>query len=286
MSDLHGTTNSAKGSTPVWVPPAMIALTVTSLLGLGLAWSGITHAKNVESALGIQGQALQQNANASDTLTQRLANAEAANAQLQDELDAMAKRLKMTQTEINTSSRQSDQIRDQYSKNLSDVQSQLAGKASSGDVSALGTSLGNDLHGVRSDLDATRNDLSNTRGEFGTLIAKNHDEIEELRALGQRDYLEFTIDGKGQRSRVGSLMVELRSTNTKKNQFTVDLYVDDLRLEKKNRSIDEPIYFYTRGSHTPMELVVNDVEKNKVAGYLSVPKHDVTAASAAVVIPN
>src|SRR5437016_2006493 len=92
-----------------------------------------------------------------------------------------------------------------------------------------------------------RHNLDMARTEFGTLIARNQDEIDELRRVGERDYVEFTLTGKGNRSKVGDLKVELRGTNVKKNQFTVALYVDDLRLEKKNRAIDEPIYFYKIG---------------------------------------
>jgi hypothetical protein len=132
---------------------------------------------------------------------------------------------------------------------------------------------------VKNDLAATVNNLQMTRGEFGNLIARNHDEIDQLRRTGERDYYEFTLTGKGNRSKVGNLGVELRGTNTKKNQFTVALYVDDMRLEKKNRAVDEPIYFYTSGTRVPLEMVVNSVDKDKVVGYLSVPK--VQAASAA-----
>jgi hypothetical protein len=71
---------------------------------------------------------------------------------------------------------------------------------------------------------------------------------------------------------VGDVMVELRGTNVKKNQFTIALYIDDLRMEKKDRPIDEPIYFYTRGSRAPSELVVNQIGKNKVAGHVSILK--------------
>jgi len=120
------------------------------------------------------------------------------------------------------------------------------------------------------------------RGEFGTLIAKNHDEIDELRRMGERDYFEFTLTGKGNRSKVGNLQVELRGTNPKKSQFTVALYVDDMRLEKKNRSADEPIYFYTRGTRAPLEMVINSVDKDKVAGYLSAPKASGTTTSAGI----
>jgi hypothetical protein len=90
--------------------------------------------------------------------------------------------------------------------------------------------------------------------------------------LGERDYYEFTVSGKGQKSRVGNLSLEVRGTDVKKNLFTVALYVDNKRLEQKNRSIDEPIYFYTSGSRAPLELVINKVGKNQVTGYLSVPK--------------
>ena len=124
------------------------------------------------------------------------------------------------------------------------MQSQLATKANADDV----TALGGDVNGVKSDLATTNNNLQMARGELGTLIAKNHDQIDELRRMGERDYFEFTSAGKGNKSKAGSLMIELRGTNIKKNQFTVDLYVDDMRLEKKNRSVDEPIYFYTQGT--------------------------------------
>ena len=76
-------------------------------------------------------------------------------------------------------------------------------------------------------------------------------------------------------------MVELRGTNVKKNQFTVALYVDDLRLEKKDRAIDEPIYFYTRETRVPREFVVNQIGKDKIVGYVSVVKGQSRPASAA-----
>ncbi len=134
----------------------------------------------------------------------------------------------------------------------------------------------------RRDLATANDNLQLARGEFGSLIAKNHDEIDQLRRMGERDYLEFTISGKGTRSKVGNLSLELRSTNPKKSQFTVALYVDDMRLEKKNRSVDEPIYFYTRGTRAPLEMVINTVDKDKVTGYLSVPKAAGITTSAAL----
>jgi hypothetical protein len=154
------------------------------------------------------------------------------------------------------------------------VKTELAGKASADDVKALG----GDISGVRSDLESTKQNLQMAKGELGTLIARNHEEIEQLRRLGQRDYFEFTLNGKGNREKIGSVMLELRATNTKRNQFTILLYADDLRLEKKNRSVNEPIYFYTRGSRAAFELVVNQVGKNQVVGYISAPKASAPAS--------
>jgi hypothetical protein len=148
------------------------------------------------------------------------------------------------------------------------VQSELATKANLEDLK----SMGGDINGVRTQLESTKNNLDMTRTEFGTLIARNHDEIDALRRVGERDYLEFTLSGKGNRSKIGDMMVELRGTNVKKNQFTVALYVDDLRLEKKDRAIDEPIFFYTMGTRTPLELVVNKIGKDRVSGYMSIPR--------------
>ena len=271
-----GRSRVERNGTARWVSLAAIVLAVVSVLGLGIGWNATTQARRAEQALANQtgqnklvGQDLQ-------ALNQRLTQTEEVNTQLQNELMAVTDKMKMTQGEVTTARRQNGEIRDDYSKKLSSVQSELAGKANAEDVK----SLGGDINGVKSDLASTRNNLDMTRTEFGTLIARNHDEIDELRRVGERDYAEFTLTGKGNRSKVGDLMVELRGTNVKKNQFTVALYVDDLRLEKKNRAIDEPIYFYMHGTRSPLELVVNQIGKDKVAGYVSVPKGQPRPAAA------
>ena len=275
--DMQAEESRIEGAgTPRWVWLAVIVLAAVSVLGVGVGWNATTQAKRAEQALASQtgqnklvGQDLQ-------ALNQRLTQTEEINSQLQNELVAVTDKMKMTQGEVTTARRQNGEIRDDYSKKLTSVQSELAGKANLDDVK----SLGGDINGVKGDLASTRNNLDMTRTEFGTLIARNHDEIDQLRRVGERDYVEFTLTGKGNRSKVGDLMVELRGTNVKKNQFTVALYVDDLRLEKKDRAIDEPIYFYSMGTRVPRELVVNQIAKDKVVGYVSVPKGQPRPASA------
>jgi hypothetical protein len=159
---------------------------------------------------------------------------------------------------------------------MSDMNGQIATKASVDDMNKIGT----DVTGVKTDLDTTKNNLNMMHGEFGTLIARNHDEVEELRRLGERDYYEFTIDKKDTREKVGNVMVELRSTNAKKSQYNVTIFVDDQRHEKKNLSANEPLYFFQNGARAPLEFVVNQVGKDKITGYMSSPKAPATATSA------
>jgi hypothetical protein len=135
--------------------------------------------------------------------------------------------------------------------------------------------------GVRTDLDSTREDLKMARSEMGTLIARNHDEIDQLRRLGERDYIEFTIAGKNKPQKVGNLTVELKGVNEKRGQFSVAMTAEDRRLEKKNRFMNEPIFFYLSGTKIPEELVINKVGKDTVSGYVSVPKANAQSQSSA-----
>jgi uncharacterized protein YhaN len=258
-----------EAAAPRWIGIVVVVLAAVSLVGLGVGWSASSRAKALEQSLA---SATQQDKQNSDALSQRLSRAEDTNAQLQGEFSVVTDKMKLTQTELTRARAQASKIKEDDSKQLADLQNnvngELATKASVDDVNKLGT----DVTGVKGDLDSTKNSLNLTRGEFGTLIAKNHDEIDELRRLGERDYYEFTIDKKDTREKVGDLMVELRGVNPKKNIYTVAIYADDQRYEKKNRSVNEPIYFFTHGTRAPIEFTVNSVGKDKIAGYLSVPK--------------
>jgi hypothetical protein len=263
---------------PRWVGIVVVALAVVSLVALGAGWTASNRAKTIEQSLAAQTQQLKQN---EDVLTQRLAKAEDTNAQLQGELSVVTDKMKLTQGELGRARLQAKKIKEEDAKQLADLQNQtvqqLATKANVEDLNRVGT----DVNGVRTDLEATKNGLQMARGEFGTLIAKNHDEIEELRRLGERDYYEFTIDKRNTREKVGNLMVELRGTNPKKTQYNVTIFVDDQRHDKKNLTANEPLYFFINGARAPVEFVVNQVNKDKITGYLSVPKANSTHAQAA-----
>lgn len=260
-SNFHSTTG-----TPRWVGLAVAILGGVALLGLGVGISALTRSSSVESST--QASLKQQN----DALAQRLAKEDEINQQLQSDLRVVTDKLNVTQSDLVTARKQSKSNVVTYDKKLTalgnDVNQKLAGKANQEDL----TKLGSDVTGVRTDLDATNNNLSMAKSEMGTLIARNHDEIDQLRRLGQRDYFEFTVNRKGGAQRVGAVQVELKDTNTKKNQYTINVLADDKSFEKKNRSVNEPIFFYTGGSRQALELVINKVSKTSATGYLSIPK--------------
>ena len=248
---------------PRWVALAVAVVAILSLIGLGVGWSAISHANSVE--LSTQASVKQTN----DTLGQRLAKAEEQNQQLQSDLKVVTNKLNVTQSELIAARKQTKSATVAYEKKLnglqSSVSSELATKASADDVNRLN----GDVTGVKGDLDATKNSIQMARSEMGTLIARNHDEIDQLRRMGQRDYFEFALTRKSGPQKVGGIQVQLKSTNVKS-------------FEKKDRSVNEPIFFYTGGSRAALELVINKVTKTGATGYLSLPKSAgaTTAASA------
>ncbi len=259
---------------PRWVALAVVIVAILSLIGLGVGWSAISHANNVEQSTQAS---LKQ---ATDTLGQRLAKAEEQNQQLQSDLKVVTNKLNVTQSELIAARKQTKSATVAYEKKLSGLQSsvnsELATKASADDVNRLN----GDVTGVKGDLDATKNSIQMARSEMGTLIARNHDEIDQLRRMGQRDYFEFALTRKSGPQKVGGIQVQLKSTNVKKNRYTVDVLADDKSFEKKDRSVNEPIFFYTGGSRAALELVINKVTKTGATGYLSLPKSAGATASA------
>ena len=275
MSDFQEPIHVSSTGAPRWVGLAVAILGGVSLLGLGVGWSALSHANSIEQTT--QASLKQSN----DALTQRLAKEDELNQQLQSDLKVVTDKLNVTQADLIAARKQGKQATVAVDKKLSgletSVNSQLATKANADDVNKLN----GDVTGVKTDLDATKNSVQMARSEMGTLIARNHDEIDQLRRMGQRDYYEFTVTRKAGAQKVGSVQVELKDTNIKKNQYTLNVLADDKNFEKKNRSVNEPIFFYTGGSHAALELVVNKVTKTTASGYLSVPKSAGTASAAA-----
>jgi len=268
---------------PAWTLPAVIVLGLIAIGGLAFGWSASSKLDSTQQAVAAQlktaEQTMQQDMS---SMKDRLAQDEKASTDLQGDLKVVTGKLKITQGQLKKAREEASKLNDATTEKLTaldtSVHSELATKATSDDVKTVDTKV----VGVKTDLDATREDLKMARSEMGTLIARNHDEIDQLRRLGERDYVEFTIAGRGKPQKVGNVTVELKGINEKHNQFSAAVTIEDKRFEKKNRAMNEPIFFYLSGTHIPEEIVVNKVGKNTISGYLSIPKaNSQTAASAA-----
>jgi uncharacterized coiled-coil protein SlyX len=136
----------------------------------------------------------------------------------------------------------------------------------------------------RQELEKTIAELKTVRGDLGVqsgLIATNGTELAALRELGERNYFEFDIQKAKQPSRVGPVTIRLRKADQKRNKYNIELWADDKRIEKKDKTLLEPVQFYVMGSRQPYELVVNQVDKDRIVGYLATPKVEQARRAAA-----
>ena len=267
---------------PAWTLPAIIVLGLLAIGGLAFGWNASSKLDATQQSVAAQlkttQQAVQQDVS---SLKDRLAQDEKASTDLQGDLRVVTGKLKITQGQLKKAREEAAKLNNATTEKLTaldtSVHSELATKATSDDVKVVDTKV----VGVKTDLDATREDLKMARSEMGTLIARNHDEIDQLRRLGERDYVEFTIVGKNKPQKVGNVTVELKGVNEKRNRVNVVVVLEDKKLEEKNRNINSPIIIYPSGMHQAEEVVINKIGKNSISGYLSTPKAGAQPATSA-----
>jgi len=132
-----------------------------------------------------------------------------------------------------------------------------------------------DAAATRSELEKTIADLKSTRGDLGVqsgLIATNGKELAALRSLGERQYTEFRLSKEKSPTKVGDVQMRLKSADMKKNRYTIELIADDKLVEKKDKTINEPVQFMLSRATQPFEIVVNEVKKDMISGYIAAPK--------------
>ncbi|MBZ5544293.1 MAG: hypothetical protein LAO07_11535 [Acidobacteriia bacterium] len=215
----------------------------------------------------------------------RMATLESSNAQqleaLHKEIDGASKRSGTAGRELRKARTMVEKLQAEQREQADRLRDELAQKADQQQVGALSQDVSatrTDLDETKKNLESTRSDLGMARSEFGTLIARNHDEIETLRKLGERDYFEFSLT-RNTPAHVANVGLTLKKTNVKRHRFNLMLVADDMQIEKKDRTVNEPVFFYTAGSKRPYELVVNKVQSTQVTGYVSAPKGIVQVAA-------
>jgi hypothetical protein len=260
--------------TPHSTPVALIVAVVAALLAAvgGLVWS-YSLSNKLAATQSELADAKQKNVQLASDLRE-------TNARLRVTAEETAHSLGITQKQMDA---RADQIiaREQAeNKRLETAQQQTAEQVTAvqTDVSAVKTDVG----GVKTDVAKTQTDLAGAittlqsiKGDLSdhsSLIARNHDELEILKHKGDRTYYEFTLN-KGDKKPVGTVSIELKKTDAKKSRFTLIVYADDMKYEKKDRNVNEPLQFYSGRDKGLFEIVVNTINsKNQISGYLSTPK--------------
>jgi cell division protein FtsB len=220
-------------------------------------------------------------------LSAQLEQANSRLADLKGQVEVTSQKVGLTQSEIAQAKSRSEAIRKAQvasDQKLGQVQHESEEK-----IGAVATEVGGakkDIEATRADLEATKGRLERASGDMGVmsgLIAHNRDDLEELRRRGDRNYFEFTLPKSKSPQRVGPIQITLTKTDPKKAKYTITVFADDRAIEKKDRTSGEPVQFYVKGSSRmgPYEIVVFDVNKSQVTGYLSTPKDSSAAAAAA-----
>jgi archaellum component FlaC len=227
------------------------------------------------------------------TLEASLATSSEQQARLAERLDATESSLQTTVAGVNqkldTAPQQietrSVQLTRQHRASLSrlvkEQQRQMA--TVTGEVEGVKSEVGDvktDVETAKSDLAATKDRLEHTIGDLGLqsgLIAHTREELADLRRRGERNYYEFTLL-KGRRPvPVSTISLQLKKVNPKKSKFTLNVIADDRTIEKKDRTMYEPLQFYTAKDRHLYEVVIFTADKSKVTGYLSTPKEHIVA---------
>jgi hypothetical protein len=279
-----------------WMKPTLIvALVLIVALGYGL------YSANATLSSRLSEMRIEMN----EEISSARVDADKRATEMAADLEVITKRLGVTSQELTASRQFAESLRAAQEEARQELASELARKANSTDVAAVREeattklaevqqdasakigSVSGEVKTVAANLDLTIQDLAASRREIVDVrttlsqqIARNATELNELRARGERDFFEFDIR-KGKKdvfTRVADIQMELKKTDNKRQKYDVVIQVDDSRLEKKERTANEPVQFLVGRDKLRYELVVNLVDKDRIRGYVSAPKDKVLAA--------
>jgi len=272
MSDTEPVVVAERSASGAFI--AVVAVSV--LLGIGaLIWCYTLQGRLSASEQKIT-EADKQNA----VLAERL---EATNARMAATTETLSQNVGATQKQIDARAATimaAQRAQDAATAKLAQQQQAAEKQIStvSTDVASVKTDVGGvktDVATTRSDLESTKSQLQRVMGDAGVmsgLIATNHGELEELKHKGDRNYYEFTLQKGAQPTLLSTIKIQLKKVDNKHGKYTLSVSADDRNIEKKDKNLDEPVQFYTGKTPVLFEIVVNNMEKNSVSGYLSTPK--------------
>ena len=232
----------------------------------------LTEVSNLRESSSVTTQAARRHL---DTLRDELeaARRQAAMAAGQAKADALKRAEELAQKLETEQRKQEEQVKSQIAEVKTDVS---ATNAKVGEVKTEVGTVRTDVQSTRAELDKTIASLKTVVGDVGVqsgLIATNGKELAALKALGERNYFEFKLPKTKQPQKVGDIAVLLKRTDPKRHKYTVEVVADDKTVEKRDKNVNEPVQFYVaKAGRIPYEMVVNEVKKDQIVGYLSTPK--------------
>src|ERR1700722_16493414 len=255
--------SSSSNPDPAIVESSALPRWVILLFVIAFAFSGYLLYANYQDR-----QATAKNMTEANTKTQALAaeldKTNSRIADLKGQLDVTSQKLGLTQDELARARGLAQNIKKQQEASDTQLRQQIGqvqqdATTKIGAVSTQLTGTQSDVAATKADLESTKSKLQTAVGDLGVqsgLIATNHDEVEELKRLGERDIFEFSLS-KSQKGpqHVGLIQVSLKKVDDKHFKYTVNVVADDKTIEKKDRTVGEPIQFYVRGARAPYEIV-------------------------------
>lgn len=282
---------SENQSTPSKVP--LIVLAVVMVLGLGglFLYTKDLNERLEQAQLGLQAS-LSSHSELLEQITRRLDQTDTRQNELQGEFSSTKQSMGSTQAEIQKARQMTSELAKQQQEASQQLSSQLGQltqeqEATRGNLGSLSTDVSGvkgEVKSTQAELEATRSELKRVVGDLGVqsdLIAHTRTDLEALRARGDRDYVEFDLRKANKRQKVGSLQLELKKTDEKRQKYTLNLIADDKTIEKKDKNVFEPVQFYQQGFRQATEIVVQQISKDRVVGYISAPKVRDAATTAA-----
>jgi cell division protein FtsB len=267
------------GGTPRWIA-ILFGVLIATLAVLG--YTGY-------SAQSRLSQDLSKQQDQNKILSAQLEQANGRIADLKSQMEITTQRVGLTQSELAQAKSRAESIRKEQQASDQKLTAQLTQveKESEEKIGAVATEVGGakkDIEATRTDLEATKGKLERATGDMGVmsgLIARNREDLEELRRRGDRNYYEFTLEKSKHPQRVGPVQITLSKLDQKKSKYTMTVFVDDRAVEKKDKTVGEPVQFYVKGSSrmAPYEIVVFDLGKNQATGYLATPKEASASAT-------
>ena len=222
-----------------------------------------TAAKSGEQFAALEAKINESGMRSSKEMTQAMSR---ANLNTKKASDLWAKKLEEQQ-------QQAEEQHKTLTSQLGELQQDTSTKVTG--IATEVTGVKTDVAQTKSDLEKTIGDLKSTRGDLGVqsgLIATNSKELQALRALGERDYVEFQLPKSKNPQKIGDVALQLKRSDSKRNRYTIELIANDKRVEKRDKSVNEPVQFYMASARIPYEIVINEVRNDKIVGYLSAPK--------------